>query len=656
MAYAGGMDRRAQAAGAFAENTLANAVTDPEGRVVLAQTGIRTDTVGFAVYYSRAFTGVTRCNVFKAEENAVLEQAEFFLRLDAPSPVEIAVYEGGPEFNSPYTLVFSRNLGMIPETFGFVSSGALELPLVAGRHYAVGASWQNSARIYRESAGGVSFGSFQGIIGLDNAYPAPATLTGPDTALPYYMRLRTRSGTAHAAAGTCVSPVIAPSSLETWGALTCGVETPPGTALAVDILPETGENPVPGFAGLADGASLAALPRQPVRLRARLSTTNAAATPALSHWGVSWKAEPGGIIAGPWSNTVHSIQDGTPPRVTQITLLDPSPTRAAQVRFRVAFNKPVFGVGDAPPFADLLPRGEIPGAAVLAVEAGDSFCDVTVATGGVSGALGLDVLATGGIRDHLDRPMAADYTGGPDYALDFIPPRVTEIVPLDPSPTNAPVVRWRVQFSESVTGVPAAPPFAGFAVEGLTGAAVISLLHGGSSCVVSAATGGRDGALRLRVRAAECPLADAAGWPLAEDALSAPPYQMAHLRWTQTPAGEIRAKTGDFLRLVSAAAGGVEPKRWQWFHNAGGKAFLPVQGGVFPALTLSYVSTRDAGDYYCEVGDTHETIHTPVTRLLVENTLDAPGGLWLAVLALLAAAAGAWRLRRTKRSAEERIF
>ncbi len=657
VAYAGGMDRWAQAAGAFAENTLANAVTDPEGRVVLAQTGIRTDTVGKAGTKAWSNTGGTRCNVFKVNQGTTLVWVDLFLWLEAPSPVEIVVYEGGETALAPFNKIQTVGLGTVPRSFGFVSAGPLEVPMSAGKFYAIGGSWENKVYFFREEKDGdPSFGEHRGIIGMDNAHPAPATLSDMDPVPPYYMRLRTRTGTAHAAAGTCVSPPISPPSLETWGALSCGAETPPGTALAVDILPETGENPVPGFTGLADGASLAALPRQPVRLRARLSTTNAAATPALSHWGVSWKAEPGGIIAGPWSNTVHSIQDGTPPRVTQIILLDPSPTRAAQVRFRVAFNKPVFGVGDAPPFADFLPRGGLPGAAVLSVEAGDSSCDVTVATGGVSGALGLDVLATGGIRDHLGRAMAADYTGGPGYALDFIPPRVTEIVPLDPSPTNASVVRWRVQFSEPVTGVPTAPPFAGVAVEGLTGAAVISLLHGGSSCVVSAATGGRDGALRLRVRAAECPLADAAGWPLAEDALSAAPYQMAHLRWTQTPSTEIQAKTGDFLRLTAAAAGGVEPRRWQWFHNAAGNTFLPVQGGVFPSLTLSYVSTRDAGAYYCEAWDAHETIQTPVTRLTVENTLNAPGGLWLVALALLAATAGAWRLRRTKRSAEERIF
>lgn len=656
-AHAGGGDAWSQDAGGFAENTLLQTETDPEGRVVLARTGVRTDTVGAAgaLYWSN--TGGTRCNVFHVAESTILAEVAFFLWLEAPSPVEIAVYEGGANPGDPYTRIFSKSLGSVPVSFGFVSSGPIDLPLTGGRHYAIGGSWQNTVRFYRERGEtGPFFGEFKGVVGANNAHPAPAALSGAEAAFPYYMRLRTRSSAAHAAAGSCVSPVVSPDLIESWGALAFGAETPAGTALAVDILPETGDSPLQGFAGLANGASLAALPRQPIRLRARLSSANAAATPALSHWGVSWKTEPGGIVAGPWSNTVHSIQDGTPPRVTEITLLDPSPTRAAQVRFRVLFNKPVSGLGAAPPFADFRPRGQIPGAGVLAVNAGESSCEVAVSTGGVSGHLGLDVLASGGIRDHLGRAMAADYSGGPAYALDFTPPRVTEIVPLDPSPTNAPVVRWRVQFSESVSGVPAAPPFAGFAVEGLAGAAVFSVLHGGASCVVSAATGGRDGALRLRVRAAESTVTDAAGWPLAEDALSNAPYQMAHLRWTQTPPAEIRAKTGDFLRLTAAAAGGVEPRRWQWFHNAAGSTFLPVQGAIFPSLTLSYVSTRDAGAYYCEAWDAHETLQTPVTRLTVENTLAAPGGLWLAALALLAAAAGAWRLRRTNRSAEERFF
>lgn len=110
--------------------------------------------------------------------------------------------------------------------------------------------------------------------------------------------------------------------------------------------------------------------------------------------------------------------DGVAPTVAGIERLDPSPTAAPTVRWRIRFSEPVIGV-DA---ADLALTGEgVVGAAVSAVGAGapapTTDWTVTATTGtGAHGTLRLDVAAGASIRDATNVGIVAGATG-PTYTI-----------------------------------------------------------------------------------------------------------------------------------------------------------------------------------------------------------------------------------------------
>ncbi|PDW01320.1 hypothetical protein [Candidatus Viridilinea mediisalina] len=88
--------------------------------------------------------------------------------------------------------------------------------------------------------------------------------------------------------GEVVSPpIFSGSGGVEWGTLTFSVTVPAGASFAVDVLDLAGnvlrEN-------VASGTSLADLPAAPVRLRGRMTATNANASPVLSQWQLTWNA------------------------------------------------------------------------------------------------------------------------------------------------------------------------------------------------------------------------------------------------------------------------------------------------------------------------------------------------------------------------------
>ncbi|NLV42253.1 MAG: immunoglobulin domain-containing protein [Candidatus Hydrogenedentes bacterium] len=645
-------------AAAFEQGTRTGTEVDAAGAVTLAHASGRSFTVGGGVPFLRStFTGAVRGNVFKAAAGAVLTRVEFLLERAAPTAVQIIVYEGGANATDPYTLVLTRDLGTLPVGLDYADSGPFNLPLTANLHYLVGVAAQGTVKTNRNPVAlppeTEAFGTWVKVYYADT-YPAPAAIPGtnPGTSLNgYCQRLAFRNTTDYASPGTCVSPVVAPDPLAAWNTLEYSAMVPGAASLTVDVLPASGTTPFPGFTGLVSGASLAGLPLEPVRLRASFATSNNTQTAALHSWGLRWRTEADRVVAGPWSGAVWSRQDQLPPAVAEVTLLDASPTRSATVSFGVRFTEPVEKVEGTAPFDDFaVSAGAPPGAAVTGVSGADDLYMVTVSTGGgVSGTVGLRVLASGGLHDALGREMAADYDAGPGYDVDFTPPTVAEITPLDGSPTNAPLVRWRVRFSEPMTDAPTEAPFAGFSVEGVTGAAVIAVVAEPDACVVTAATGPHDGDLLLRVLAAASPLRDRVGWPLDGDALSPGAYAVRHLDWAVQPPATVQAREGQALTLHAQATGGVGGTAHQWFFSPeGAKAFEEVPGAVFPAWLIGSVLSSQAGDYYCEARDAWETIQSTTTRLEVEDSLPAASAARLALCAAALAMAGARKARRGK--------
>ncbi|MCS6881552.1 MAG: hypothetical protein NZU74_09480, partial [Chloroflexaceae bacterium] len=108
--------------------------------------------------------------------------------------------------------------------------------------------------------------------------------------------------------------------------------------------------------------------------------------------------------------------DKTAPAVTAITRLDPNPTSAASVQFRVTFSEPVTGVA-ANDFA-LATTGNLSGASISGVSGNGATYTVTVATGTGDGALRLDVPAGATIADQVGLNVSnLPFTSGEAYTV-----------------------------------------------------------------------------------------------------------------------------------------------------------------------------------------------------------------------------------------------
>jgi peptide/nickel transport system substrate-binding protein len=106
--------------------------------------------------------------------------------------------------------------------------------------------------------------------------------------------------------------------------------------------------------------------------------------------------------------------DGTP-GVTSVNRLDASPTSAPSVRFRVIFSEAVTGV-DKTDFK-LTVTGTLTGMSVASLAGSGRNYIVTANTGRGNGALRLDVLKDGSIKDASHKVLAAGFTSGQSYAV-----------------------------------------------------------------------------------------------------------------------------------------------------------------------------------------------------------------------------------------------
>lgn len=645
----------------FSLDTLSGTALYGGGEVSLQGPIVHTDSVGGAnEAYKATATGTGRFNVFLPSQTVRLTGFSMLLSRETAMDVEFAVYSGGSAWNDPYdTKLFSRTVH--PDAgMGFLAVEGLSLMLTSGTHYAVGLTWSGTASTYKAffPVAGLSFGKNAARTqSLQHPGEPALTMTLPSvdpTGMCYYMGLTTDNASAYVASGEVVSPVITPAPWVAWRTLNYTAGTPTGTTVMVDILPATGNTPVAGWSDLVPGADLGQLSAMPVRLRARMSTSNSSVTPVLLDWGITWQAEADRLVQGAWSAAVMSTQDGLAPSVVSVTPTGPNPARTPTVRFLVQFSEAVTGVGLAAPFGDFAVRaGSVPGASIVAVtQAGNpSRYEVEVATGHSAGTIALDALIGGNIHDVSGNALAAGCASGVAYTLDYTPPAVANIARLDPSPTNAQVVRFGVTFSEAVTGVPVTAPFTGFSATGLTGTSVLSISGSGTAYTVSVQTGAWDGTVRLAVGTSGA-VRDAAGWPLAVGQVSAAGYAMSHLRFTAIPAPLIMVTAGDRCAMAVAVAGGTGARTYQWHLD---DVLLP--GAADATLDIPRAGLDDVGRYHCEVTDAHETIQSPPTRLQVQAVMPAAGtaGRLLAAAALALAGVCGVRGRVTLRQLFRRL-
>jgi Tol biopolymer transport system component len=193
----------------------------------------------------------------------------------------------------------------------------------------------------------------------------------------------------------------------------------------------------------------------------------------------------------------YTINRNTP-LVTSSLRAGPSPTEAASVNFTVNFSQAVTGV-DTADFA--LTTGGISGALVTNVSGSGTTYTVTVGTGSGNGDLRLDVVDNDTILNASSFPLGGagtgngNFTTGESYTVQRSNPIANSITRMDPNPSSAQTVNFRLTLSEPVSGV----DISDFAVNvsGISGASLIAVNGSGNSYAVTVGTGSGNGSLRL---------------------------------------------------------------------------------------------------------------------------------------------------------------
>ena len=195
------------------------------------------------------------------------------------------------------------------------------------------------------------------------------------------------------------------------------------------------------------------------------------------------------------------------PVVASITTSTENPTVATNVTFRVIFTEPVIGVGFMPPFHGFQLDTDVnmPSAGITdIIPVSNTIYDVYIKTGDQDGFLRLVLEDDNSIFGQGRRPLGGSgvgdgtYTNGEAYIIDRTPPTVIQILPADPNPTPASIVRFAVTFSEPVSGVDKSDFFV--AARGtLNGVGISSVTGAGSDYIVTVNTTAGEGNLHLNV-------------------------------------------------------------------------------------------------------------------------------------------------------------
>jgi subtilisin-like proprotein convertase family protein len=131
-----------------------------------------------------------------------------------------------------------------------------------------------------------------------------AKRTGAYTAAVFWDNFRTYGAGGSKPSGNIVSIPIKLGQDDTWGILEFNATIPEGTELTVDVLPETGSDPIAGYDNVLSGTDLSGLNQRTIRLKANLSTSDPDTTPVLHDWSVMYTDA---SCESEWSNVESSL-------------------------------------------------------------------------------------------------------------------------------------------------------------------------------------------------------------------------------------------------------------------------------------------------------------------------------------------------------------
>jgi hypothetical protein len=202
--------------------------------------------------------------------------------------------------------------------------------------------------------------------------------------------------------------------------------------------------------------------------------------------------------------------------VTTILRTDTNPTVADTVHFAVTFSEPVNGV-DISDFAAITTDG-VTGATVTEVNGSGTAYNVTASAGTGDGTLQLYLFDNDSIVDQVNNTLGGagsgngNFTTGETYLINRNAPIATSILRAEPNPTTATIVRFTVNFSESVNGVDASD-FTLTTSGNIVNASIVEVNGMGSVYTVAVNTGTGAGNLRLNLSDNDS-ITDISGLPL----------------------------------------------------------------------------------------------------------------------------------------------
>ena len=202
------------------------------------------------------------------------------------------------------------------------------------------------------------------------------------------------------------------------------------------------------------------------------------------------------------SGETYSV-NRVPPTVLSIARAGPDPVMTSTSKFTVTFSEPVTGV-DIGDFSPVPVTGAFTSIKVSSVIGSGTTYTLTVISGPGSGSLRVDLLDNDTIKNSYSAQLGGagsgngNFTSGETYSANKTFPAVVSITRTSAVSTNAVRVKFTVTFSEPMTGVDPTD-FQLYAGGTLTGAAVSGVTGGGSTWLVTAATGTGSGTLRLDV-------------------------------------------------------------------------------------------------------------------------------------------------------------
>lgn len=131
-----------------------------------------------------------------------------------------------------------------------------------------------------------------------------AKRTGTFTAGVFWDNLRTYGTSSSIPSGSVISAPISIGEDDSWVILEFNATRPEGTELTMDILPESGSDPIVGYDNVLSGADLGGIGERTIRLRANLSTNDSEATPVLHDWSITYTDA---SCESDWSNVESSM-------------------------------------------------------------------------------------------------------------------------------------------------------------------------------------------------------------------------------------------------------------------------------------------------------------------------------------------------------------